>query len=31
MFMDEKEKDIKDNFMPWLYDETLDLAKKQHL
>lgn len=27
MFMDEKEKEIKDNFMPWLYEETLEIAK----
>lgn len=26
MFMDEEEKEIKDEFMPWLYDQTLALA-----
>lgn len=31
MFMDEKEKEIKDEFMPWLYEETLDLAKQQRV
>jgi hypothetical protein len=30
MFMDEKEKEIKDEFMPWLYEETLEIAKNQH-
>lgn len=28
MFMDEQEKDIKVNFLPWLVEETLDCAKK---
>lgn len=30
MFMDEDEKDIKDNFMPWLYEQTLDIAKNRY-
>lgn len=29
MFLDETEKDIKNNFMPWLYEETLNIAKNR--
>ena len=28
MFMDERERDIKVNFLPWLVEETLDCAKR---
>lgn len=30
MFMDEGEKEIKDNFMPWLYQQTLQISKGRH-
>ena len=28
MFVDDYEREIKQDFMPWLYSETLDIAKK---